>query len=496
MKKTIKLMAMLLSLAAVSVFTACNNDDDDIDDLINNGPDLADGYYIVGDAVSADTTTANAMTQGRVSAPDFATQDRPGLYEAYVYMGSGSFSFVKVEGDDVTELGGTFADSTGTDPDEDQDYIVGLLSDGGTATSPFSGLVHVSVDETTGQYVIMPVTHWELIGTATGSWDNGQELAVKSSSADEVVFEGTNITLRDGEMKFRANSSWGINMELDTECDNSTSPCFYINTNFGGTVSALVSGIGGSNGNIAFEGDGVYTATITYTPGSGISSMTASIERTGDAAPITFDPNEYDWGIIGDGTAGSWDNDRDLFYKGTDETKGHWWAGVIYLAETGNMKFRANDGWDVNLGGALTSDGAEATLSAGGDNIPVPGTAGAYYVELYTADEGDTWKATMVASGWGVIGDGSPQGNWDADVDMTANGFTDGVTTYTVTGDFTTSGWKFRANDDWAINVGGDLENLTLDGANIELAAGGTYTVTLSIGLNADGDTVYSATVE
>jgi hypothetical protein len=38
---------------------------------------------------------------------------------------------------------------------------------------------------------------------------------------------------------------------------------------------------------------------------------------------------------------------------------------------------------------------------------------------------------------------------------------------------------KFRANDDWGVNLGGSLNALTQDGPNIPVTAAGNYTITL-----------------
>ena len=54
----------------------------------------------------------------------------------------------------------------------------------------------------------------------------------------------------------------------------------------------------------------------------------------------------------------------------------------------------------------------------------------------------------------------------------------------TWTGDVTFAagnGWKFRANDNWDINLGGEASNLTLDGANLPSPGDGTFTVTLDL---------------
>ena len=51
---------------------------------------------------------------------------------------------------------------------------------------------------------------------------------------------------------------------------------------------------------------------------------------------------------------------------------------------------------------------------------------------------------------------------------------------YSITATLKDGELKFRANDTWDINLGGDPENLTLGGANIAVKAG-TYKITLSL---------------
>ena len=44
--------------------------------------------------------------------------------------------------------------------------------------------------------------------------------------------------------------------------------------------------------------------------------------------------------------------------------------------------------------------------------------------------------------------------------------------------------YKFRCNNDWAINLGGaDEYNLVPDGANLKAPAAGTYTITLDLSM-------------
>lgn len=88
---------------------------------------------------------------------------------------------------------------------------------------------------------------------------------------------------------------------------------------------------------------------------------------------LTYTVVETSWGIIGSASPGGWDNDTDMIFT---TAKGEYvWSADIALTD-GEIKFRANDGWDINFG----DNGADGSLEYGGDNIPV--TAGNYHIEL------------------------------------------------------------------------------------------------------------------
>lgn len=488
MKKSMKFLSLVFSMAMISLFMACGGEDDtpDIDDIIDDVPAVADGIYIIGSASSEDPSDSVKMAPGYVGSGEL----REGFYEAYIYLGSGSFNFVFYAEEEPTSYGGTY-ESLPLQDNADLTHGMGdLAADGAAITPPSEGLYHVHLDQSTNLFFLTKVEYFEIIGSATeDAWNSGQELALKSASANEVVFEGTNIILRTGEYKFRYNSNWDTNQTGNPDLPEGLN----LHSNIG------LDGVAGSASNFPFTGDdGAYTVTVTYTPGIG-SSMEWSLERTGDAPEITFDPAEYQLGVIGSGTAGYWDTDRDLVYKGLDATKGHRWAGVVYLLADSVFKFRANDAWDFNLGGSLGL-GAEATLQRDAGDIPVPGASGAYYVEVYTADEGATWKAIINESGWGLTGSATPNGWADDDAtndptgvdhNMNADGFVDGITTYSLSIDLTSGenlAYKFRANDAWDLNLGGDMAALSFDGSDLTVSETGTYEVVLSF----DGST-YSA---
>lgn len=88
-----------------------------------------------------------------------------------------------------------------------------------------------------------------------------------------------------------------------------------------------------------------------------------------DTNTLTYSVEKREWGVIGDATPGGWDTDVDLVYDPADlKLKAN-----ITMTD-GTFKFRANDGWDLNLGGELEK------LTDNGDNINVP--AGDYQVVL------------------------------------------------------------------------------------------------------------------
>lgn len=110
-----------------------------------------------------------------------------------------------------------------------------------------------------------------------------------------------------------------------------------------------------------FTGEGGGDITCTVKDFYFIEANVA--EGTLKATPTT-------WGIIGDATANGWDSDQDMTWNAEKQC----WCATITLTD-GTIKFRANDGWDINFGGNPDN------LSAGGDNIPV--TAGTYDIDLY-----------------------------------------------------------------------------------------------------------------
>lgn len=145
------------------------------------------------------------------------------------------------------------------------------------------------------------------------------------------------------------------------------------------------------------------------------------------------------------------------------------YEGYLYFPDPNTeFKYTLGPSWDTNWG----DDGADGTLDPNGANI-VAAEAGVYKLNV----DLNALTHSYLKTDWGLIGSATPNG-WDSDQDMSydpASGI------WSITLDLVVGEIKFRANDDWAINLGDNDTNKTLeyDGANIPIAENGNYTVEL-----------------
>ena len=179
------------------------------------------------------------------------------------------------------------------------------------------------------------------------------------------------------------------------------------------------------------------------------------------ASPMTYAALAMVWGVIGDASPNGWNDETALTYNPTLRT----WTGGMSLTAA-YFKFRANHSWDYNYG----SDLADGKLSAGGANIQI--TLAADYA--FTLDLSNPNAYTYSLNRWGLIGDATPDG-WNSDQNLTWDA-TNKV--FKVTLNLVVGAIKFRANDAWDLNYGGDINALTSGGANIAIGTAGNYTIT------------------
>jgi hypothetical protein len=176
-------------------------------------------------------------------------------------------------------------------------------------------------------------------------------------------------------------------------------------------------------------------------------------------------------GIIGSAAPGGWEVDVDMHLKDATRVDRSTWTVTLYLT-AGDVKFRAQDGWDINWGAAAFPAG---TGTQNGANIAVP-TAGYYKVE-FNDDTGAYAFTALTTPEYptvGIIGTAT-DGGWDADTNLTKDGTNPHLWTATLT--LKDGEAKFRANDAWDMNWGGNTARsgyATKDGPNVPVTAG-TY---------------------
>ena len=157
------------------------------------------------------------------------------------------------------------------------------------------------------------------------------------------------------------------------------------------------------------------------------------------------------------------------------------WTGFSML--DGGFKFTHEREWDK--GEYKGSDFAtlpKGFTTEGGDITATPKAF--YYIKADVTNS--KLEATEIKS-MGIIGP-AQEGGWDKDTDMTWNAEKGAwvVTGITLKADEL----KFRANDDWGINIGGSFDKLVENGDNIKVEAG-TYDIELYL-QRTDSNNMYA----
>jgi hypothetical protein len=183
----------------------------------------------------------------------------------------------------------------------------------------------------------------------------------------------------------------------------------------------------------------------------------------------TIEEVNYDPFIYFIGSTDGWkSNDQKLAL--VDDAKGVY-TGYVYLADPNNAGFefkfqRAPGNWDTAIGAGTFVSFAGAAIGVDNGNIGVNAGEGVYYMDVNLSE--GTITATKIET-MGMIGGFN---NWDGDAVMTWNAeeYCFEATFEAPNVGVTADGWKFRVNGDWAINLGGSINNLTAGGDNITVA--------------------------
>ena len=180
---------------------------------------------------------------------------------------------------------------------------------------------------------------------AHNGWDPGTANALGSYN-DDGVYEGYQYLTSGTEFKFTPERDW--------------------DTDWGDTGADGTLEVGG--GNISVTSDGYYKIDV-------------------DIPNLTYTLTKTDWGIIGSGVPPyDWSADANM----TLDTETGIWSAILTLRD-GVMKFRANDGWDINYG----DNEPDGFLDAGGNDIAI--TAGKYLITLDLSTPDYTFTTTPFA---------------------------------------------------------------------------------------------------
>lgn len=418
MMKITTALAMVALFALVFGVSSCKKDDDEPtpDPVI-----VLDGFYVKGGSTALADFDAKGMMK---TTPNEVNQSaRPSLLELYIAIKGGApgFSIAQVAGSVKTSFGpgADFAvvpEAQRVTDDPKVDFWRGSYTASATAfTVPTDGLYHVVIDTELKKVVICPVV-WGVIGAATpGGWGGSTQFTSKGFDLNTMTFEITDMVMTKADFKFRYSDGWKI--ALDTTLDlGGGVKGVKVNTNFGGTVSALVPG----GANIPNATPGKYTGKMVWTLGA---PYAATMLKTGDLEIKDYTNTEL--GLVGDGlivggVVQTWDLTI-LLHKPVVEniTTYFWTYNQVEVTTAGSFKIREGQDWnhksigynDVTMAG-LSAD----KFGTNGDGNFVPLENGVYDMVLKIDAVTEKYTFTVNPAGAApemyMLGDGCSAG-WD-----------------------------------------------------------------------------------
>jgi hypothetical protein len=288
-------------------------------------------YYLIGDVNGWSFDNLDAY---KFSHSDKDVYDDP-IFTITTQMPAGYFKIVPQSSKDAGSWDGVL----GNPVDGNTDLEGTLIVAGAEAMRIMEGQwIKITIDMMESTYKI------ELLGNAKRQlyvpgghqgWSPSTAPIVYSPNLD-WKFDGYVYMQGGNEFKFTSDPDWG-------------------HTNYGDGGDGTLSTDGG---NLTVSETGFYRLTVDLSK-----------------EPYTYTATSTDWGLIGDATPGGWDASTPMtLNSATGE-----WSVTTTLGGGKAFKFRANNGWDINLGGVANN------LTYGGDNIPVAAD-GTYLITLKLGD--------------------------------------------------------------------------------------------------------------
>jgi len=390
---TLMKLTWALLLGLVFIASSCKKDPDPVEPPVI----VLDGIYVKGGSTALTTFDAKGMM--KTTRNEVTQTDRASLKELYVTVKAGApgFNIISVAGNVQKTYGpgaGFAVVTKGTTDETKLPFQRGAYAETTTPfTVPTDGMYHIIIDTDLKKVVIVPVQYWGVIGAATpGGWSNDTKITAGTFGLSTMTFETPNITMLKGQFKFRYSGGWKV--EVDTILDlGAGKKGVKVNTNFGGTLAALLPG----GDNFDFNAPGIYTAKAAWTLGSG---WAMTLTKTGDVP--TIDYTNYEMGIIGnayylaDGvTPAAWDVNFGT-KKPVVAGKVFTWTYTLNLIADKEFKFRQGTDWagkSIGYGDVTWAGAAAANFSNAGGNIKV-GVAGNYTLVLKIDATTETYTVT------------------------------------------------------------------------------------------------------
>ena len=394
-----KLSSFLCGLAVIGMmFTSCNPDDTKkpIENIVE------DGFYVVGEAsaiASLEAEGAEVAIMANGTNENASNAAREGMYEKYIALEGGKpFQLVLKEGATETVYGAELAEVK-LEGNEQPNITVqrGKMVENTTMQVKESGLYHIVLDlnldgSLEDKLILVAPVEWGVRGGMNG-W--GFTAGTRSEfNKTTMTYTWTDQELSaGGKFKFAYGGGWKIELNaLADATDANDERYIKANTNLG--ENALPGGA-----DIAVEGAGTYTITLTYNLAQGAIANSYKYEIKMTAASAL--PSEMY--MIGDAIGGwDWAGDYIVSMTPVHSAEGAFWT--IKPLEAGKpFKFCPVKDWNGDFTGLGEDSGyvvADGNCSVEADGI--------YMIYV------DVKNKKLVVEPAAVYGIGDCFGGWDA----------------------------------------------------------------------------------
>jgi hypothetical protein len=390
---------------------------------------LVDGYYIKGSTTACPELNLNGLM--KITRNEVNQTLREELKELYIPIQAGpdGFSIVRLIGSDTVIFGPGVNFGIVTDPEPDGPQVPfqrGEFTETTTKfTVPEDGMYHVALDTEARKIVIVPVSYWGIIGSATpGGWGYDTQMPPLAFDLNSMTFEVNEVNLIHGEWKFRYSGGWKVIIDPDFYVGGGVIG-IKVNTNFGGAVDALVPG----GANIYNEILGVYTVMMSWNLGQ---AYAATLIKTGEIP--TYDYSDTELGLVGDGLIvngiqHNWDETVMLQTPVVENETNYIWTYLnVEVTTAGSFKIREGQTWagiSIGYNGVIMAGLSANDFGTNGDGNFVPLQNGFYDMELFIDAITEIYTLTVNPAGFEpelyILGDGTPAG-WDNTAAMPMNG--------------------------------------------------------------------------